>query len=1825
MHYIKIFLSFFVFFNAVFLTQTMASNNPTISMSHSPDPIVEGNSVTVTISISECPDTNDIKLTYRSQNATANSSDYRSVLGSITFSTGACRTSQTVTIGTYSDNEEETSETFLFEVTDNGTNTPLPGVENSSNQSFTPPADETITISDNTVTTPEGNTTEPPTEPPAEEAPGSATITKTISSAPSNPQIGDFITFEIRATNTGAKKKIQISDVFLNGADDWWPNSTAGAFSEPSIVSFASSVECWAEDTTNSHYTQTHKVFWCQSNDLFEIDQSFSAKVKVKLIKRGNVCNTANATGGENWTSFSSDTVCLEVTGNYPPEATTPADQTTIIGSDFHMSSEISAYVRDSDLPDETLTYNATGLPPGLSIDANTSKITGVTTALGEYTVTYTVTDRAGESASNSFLIKVLDIPFVATDNSYETPVGTPISGNFISDDTGNGIDTGKEIAYLSHTQPSEGTLIVHNDGSFTYTPDTGTSGTVTFNYTIQDALGQTQSATVDINIQTKIRSGYIDFQLINPPHTRNIIGNYVVTGNTVECVTSNLDTYNGTCTNNDTSNNNNYMTKYIDVDNDSSTWNSSSANFTLPESYVENGAEGILWAGLFWQGGIFNDYTGFPQRRAFLNNGSIDYIDITTDSALDLRSSDGKKIQIKIDTESTYTPIESSTFYYDNAHGTKGGYYAAYTDVTQLFKNKNLSKGEHTVTVSNLSANEGRDAAIGTYGGWALVIIYKEDYNHANVTPKNISIFNGYAALYDADDHRSKKLKISGFKLPKTGTVASKFSSFSGEGEKVYGAPADEYDRMTIQRTTESANSDMPGASNPANIFDAQLKGVERVNTKDNDVDNTNGIDIDTYDTSTIMTAYRDAYPDTNTSYIELSTNKDYITPSMMAFSAELYEPNVCYDYSMDIDGYILESSNNEIKTSYGSYGSDITTYVSIQSREGDFALHDVNLSYRINDITQLRYKTNSTAISPNGQYSYSPAGVTGLNQTYAQTSQGFGMYFGEGAHPQPDGPGGMIDAFETRYFKFKDTMIKSDVNTTFDLTMRFNVNYGSGKVTLEKNFNTLDICKDTTGYFPEWGAFNVSSADADAAGEPYNLNTQVAGRKFSARINSYKEDKKTPNETENTLEVELFNAGRFTRDTNLSCNNPDANITVPSFVRFDQVSSVPIEDIKIDKALKNVGFRIWYLTKADKSPVKHSCANRSDETCFQTLYSTVYTEDNYCQTECASGGHGCYKCLRTYYGNPVCSRDNFSIRPEAFVTTLIDSNQSTLITNPNLSIANSKSGAALSYNANLVSGYGYAFDVNATSYSSDDAIAGYIQTFNTPTLRSIAKMQWQPKNGRDTSKCNDTDDQNISLILFQGTSLNHKLQTMPTASVPQIGEYNLKIEDKDWTAVDWDPAFMTHHNAYGFDPTIKDCVPDNSDVNDETSTSQQGCLISNTHTHPRDGSTYRPLEVQYYPYTVNLTGLLTGAGSNNIANFVYINTMNEAFYPGGRDENMSFNVQGTFNMADYNNIQTSNFVDGCYADDVQMALWHTYRSTVPLNTPNLSFDLIDYNTSDPSIITLARRHGEFNQTTPLVQNTKAPLPSVHPKAAFAEDMKGAITMDMGVNYARTNNNPLNPRVINFSELNATLNASPDIHVNLKNDYKVFGTRTVDNNVTFFYGRAKPEQTLYDDVTEANISTPVSVVLYCDLGFAECQNRGVVAVFAQTSEFDWWKSWNHDSALHGNIAIASEPTTSLNKNSTFISQGEDSGIIASRGSLALPVTVPVNLLPYSLANMFNYTNRWLIYNPDSADTTPNPFYRVHFIGNSGWSGHGKTGHVVGGNSNLKKNRKMEW
>ncbi|MBW7882604.1 MAG: tandem-95 repeat protein [Caldilineaceae bacterium] len=116
---------------------------------------------------------------------------------------------------------------------------------------------------------------------------------------------------------------------------------------------------------------------------------------------------------------------------------------------------------------------------------------------------TYTISDGNGGSDTATVTIDVAcvnDAP-VAADDAYSTDedvaltIGAP--GVLVND---SDVD-GDALSVASYTQPANGTVVANPDGSFTYTPDANFNGVDTFDYTISDGNGGSDTATVTITV----------------------------------------------------------------------------------------------------------------------------------------------------------------------------------------------------------------------------------------------------------------------------------------------------------------------------------------------------------------------------------------------------------------------------------------------------------------------------------------------------------------------------------------------------------------------------------------------------------------------------------------------------------------------------------------------------------------------------------------------------------------------------------------------------------------------------------------------------------------------------------------------------------------------------------------------------------------------------------------------------------------------------------------------------------------------------------------------------------------------------------------------------------------------------------------------------------------------------------------------------------------------------------------------------------------------------------------------------------------------------
>ncbi len=187
-------------------------------------------------------------------------------------------------------------------------------------------------------------------------------------------------------------------------------------------------------------------------------------------------------------------TVCNNSASSNTISVTNPGAQTSTVTTAI---TPLQIVATDSDTS-EILTYSATGLPPGLTIDPSTGVISGTptTTTGSPFSVTVTVTDSSGASGSAGFTWTIHNLVTVTnpgTQNSIESVTVTPVHMSATDSETSittftwsaTGLPPGLSIS------PSTGVISGNPSalGPFSVTvtanDGTGAHGSVTFTWNI--------------------------------------------------------------------------------------------------------------------------------------------------------------------------------------------------------------------------------------------------------------------------------------------------------------------------------------------------------------------------------------------------------------------------------------------------------------------------------------------------------------------------------------------------------------------------------------------------------------------------------------------------------------------------------------------------------------------------------------------------------------------------------------------------------------------------------------------------------------------------------------------------------------------------------------------------------------------------------------------------------------------------------------------------------------------------------------------------------------------------------------------------------------------------------------------------------------------------------------------------------------------------------------------------------------------------------------------------------------------------------------------
>ncbi|MCB5983509.1 T9SS type B sorting domain-containing protein [Flavobacterium psychrophilum] len=224
------------------------------------------------------------------------------------------------------------------------------------------------------------------------------------------------------------------------------------------------------------------------------------------------------------------------------------------------------------------------------------------------------------------------------------------------------------------------------------------------------------------------------------------MIGNNTLNRNTGSGFTPNVP-----C--NDPNQGNGVQMGYIDIDNDSSTFCSSSANLAIPPSLLAPGCSRVVYARLYW-GAIVSG----NDSRANIN-----------------------KIKFKTPGAGGYNNIVGNIIHDAGSNLIAGCRpYACSADVTNLV----IAAGSGTYTIANLvsSTDLNTDSpGTGLSAGWSLYVVYEDP----GLPAKSIVSYEGFSGIGGNRGNAVLDIPIIGFRTKAVGPVRAKYAFMSLEGDQ--------------------------------------------------------------------------------------------------------------------------------------------------------------------------------------------------------------------------------------------------------------------------------------------------------------------------------------------------------------------------------------------------------------------------------------------------------------------------------------------------------------------------------------------------------------------------------------------------------------------------------------------------------------------------------------------------------------------------------------------------------------------------------------------------------------------------------------------------------------------------------------------------------------------------------------------------------------------------------------------------------------------------------------------------------------------------------
>ena len=985
------------------------------------------------------------------------------------------------------------------------------------------------------------------------------------------------------------------------------------------------------------------------------------------------------------------------------------------------------------------------------------------------------------------------------------------------------------------------------------------------------------------------------------------------------------------------------------------------------------------------------------------------------------------------------------------------------------------------------------------------------------------------------------------------------------------------------------------------------------------------------------------------------------------------LREPSICYDYAYkQNEQYIpndYNSSSGPVLTGTvidndTNYPIEVSMYIK-NTQQSEIVASNVTLDVFDLNTTQATYKTESVWVTETGELYRTKINDADLNvsDSYVKdipiSSFDAFEYFYSYLSIDP---------------LMSDLSIPINARISYTLTIPLSATESVDVNRSSLIDSDVPICSTSSTYDPVPGIFSVVHNDyynLDVTPTPaitksfYNIPTQVTSREGNFKVISLDANNTDQLVGRSTIvAVELVDISAF-HDTQASCNEQSVAISDRIWVQignytdgnqtstmFDKAAiQAAIDDGRVtltngastisnswefyQNARSNAAFRISYnmTTDGNDDLVKIEPGKKAGEFSinFPELVQTVGTcgkdmdgipnNTDTVATYCRNNSDKlstediaiCMECIYGYNTKFDCSRDNFSIRPEAFMVHIDDQNQTVPTIQSRLTTNYSGVAAATANEINIAADYRYNLEINATNHLNNTSSRGYAKSFD-PLMSTddIAHYVWEPRDitvANANLFCNDTNDTNMTVTFFDG-------EVDMNTSVNQVGEYRLNILDTTWSTVDSNPAYMTHHiGSYFLNANVPDCSVNSSvtypvnttiDLTNSTTLSNTltGCNIDSNHTGSTSNLVYNDYDVEFHPYefNVNLNVTLGEAYITPPLNNAFIYMANI-----GQDENMSVQINTIITAkGKYSSSGLSNFVTGCYAKPLDINISKSDTNSTALF---YNYNFNDYNSTGQKVISTA----EINSSIPAGINRDINITTTG--GYFQKNMNGILDTTTRLNYNREVNETANPEHITFFRYDVedsnNIFAS-DLKLNdFADGYSDINKSTTQNlDIIHFYGRTGAKKTtIICDPAVANCTsggTEPDVFIYYEVFCSGIVNGNtcnpaliptdVSGNTQQRVDRRWFINLDHNTTTYGDLNSSVDSV-----NSTYITF--PSGITyANSYTLNSPHRYQVaNGLPYT-AVMDDNVSRWLVHDEDNAAATLNQ-HTVIFRPRTEWTG----------------------